>query len=65
MEADRIRDEQVKVLPRDPPLRPENIVRGQFRGYQAEPGVAPGSTVETFAAVRLEMDSWRWKGVPF
>ena len=65
VEADRIRDEQVKVFRAIKPLRPENIVRGQFRGYQAEPGVAPGSTVETFAAVRLEVDSWRWKGVPF
>ena len=65
VEADRIRDEQVKVFRAIKPLRPESVVRGQFRGYQAEPGVAPGSTVETFAAVRLEVDSWRWKGVPF
>ena len=65
VEADRIRDEQVKVFRAIKPLRPENVVRGQFRGYQAEAGVAPGSTVETFAAVKLEVDSWRWKGVPF
>ncbi len=65
VEADRIRDEQVKIFRAIKPLQPENVVRGQVRGYQAEPGVAPDSTVETFAAVRLEVDSWRWKGVPF
>jgi len=65
IEADRIRDEQVKIFRAIKPLQPENVVRGQVRGYQAEAGVAPGSTVETFAAVRLEVDSWRWKGVPF
>lgn len=62
---DSIRDEQVKVFRSIPPLRPENVVRGQFRGYQQEPGVKAGSTVETYAAVRLEIDSWRWAGVPF
>ena len=41
------------------------MVRGQFRGYRNEKGVAPDSQVETFAALRLEIDSWRWKGVPF
>jgi glucose-6-phosphate 1-dehydrogenase len=65
IDADRIRDEQVKVFRAIPPLQPEDVVRGQFRGYQTEPGVAPSSTVETFAAVRLEVDSWRWAGVPF
>jgi len=60
-----IRDEQVKVFRRIRPLTPEGLVRGQFRGYRAEPGVAPDSTVETFAAVRLHIDSWRWEGVPF
>src|SRR6185312_5330285 len=65
VDADRIRDEQVKVFRAIPPLRPDTVVRGQFRGYQTEPGVAPNSTVETFAAVRLEVDSWRWAGVPF
>jgi glucose-6-phosphate 1-dehydrogenase len=65
VEADRIRDEQVKVFRAIKPLQPENIVRGQVRGDRTEPGVAPASTVETFAAVRLEVDSWRWKGVPF
>ena len=48
-----------------PPVEPNNLVRGQFRGYRQEKGVAPDSNVETFAALRLEVDSWRWKGVPF
>jgi glucose-6-phosphate 1-dehydrogenase len=65
VDADRIRDEQVKVFRAIRPLRSEDIVRGQFRGYRDEPGVAPNSTVETFAALRLEVDSWRWEGVPF
>jgi glucose-6-phosphate 1-dehydrogenase len=60
-----IRDEQVKVFREIRPLTPDRLVRGQFRGYRAEPGVAPDSTVETFAAVRLYIDSWRWEGVPF
>jgi glucose-6-phosphate 1-dehydrogenase len=47
------------------PIKPENVVRGQFTGYKQEPGVAPGSTVETFAALKLTIDSWRWHGVPF
>ena len=65
VEADRIRDEQVKVFRAIPPLKPQDVVRGQFAGYQKEPGVKAGSTVETFAAVRLEVASWRWAGVPF
>src|SRR5215472_6823678 len=48
-----------------PPLEAKNLVRGQFRGYRKEPGVAPDSKVETFAALKLEIDSWRWRGVPF
>ena len=63
--ANRIRDEKVKVLKAIPPLEANNLVRGQFRGYRQEKGVAPDSKVETFAALRLEIDSWRWKGVPF
>jgi glucose-6-phosphate 1-dehydrogenase len=47
------------------PLAPEHLVRGQFRGYRAEPGVKPDSEVETFGALKLEIDSWRWRGVPF
>ncbi len=60
-----IRDEQVKVFRAIRPLTPDYLVRGQFRGYRSEPNVAPDSTVETFAAVRLHIDSWRWEGVPF
>jgi glucose-6-phosphate 1-dehydrogenase len=60
-----VRDEKVKVLRAIPPLEPRNVVRGQFRGYRNESGVAPNSQVETFAALRLEIDSWRWRGVPF
>jgi len=63
--AESIRDEQVKVFRSIQPLDPESLVRGQFRGYRREPGVAPDSRVETFAAVRLEVASWRWEGVPF
>ena len=65
MYPDSVRDEQVKVFRAIPPLSPANIVRGQFQGYRNEPGVDPHSDVETFAAVRLEVDSWRWSGVPF
>jgi glucose-6-phosphate 1-dehydrogenase len=62
---DALHDEQVKILRAIPPVQPAHVVRGQFRGYHAEPGVSANSTVETFAAVRLEVDSWRWAGVPF
>ena len=65
MYVDSVRDEQVKIFRTIPPLSPANIVRGQFNGYRKEPGVSPTSDVETFAAVRLEIDSWRWAGVPF
>jgi glucose-6-phosphate 1-dehydrogenase len=65
MYHESIRDEQVKVFRMIPPLNPGNLVRGQFRGYHHEPGVAPGSQVETFAALRLHIESWRWAGVPF
>jgi glucose-6-phosphate 1-dehydrogenase len=60
-----IRDEQVKVFRAIRPLSPDDLVRGQFKGYRDEEGVAADSTVETFAAVRLHVDSWRWDGVPF
>ena len=60
-----IRDEQVRVFRTIPPLQPHNIVRGQFETYRKAADVAPNSKVETFAAVRLELDSWRWVGVPF
>ena len=65
MDSESIRDEKVKVLKAIPALQEENIVRGQFRGYLDEKGVAPNSKVETFAALRLEVNSWRWQGVPF
>jgi glucose-6-phosphate 1-dehydrogenase len=61
---DALRDEKVKVLKSIRPLDPGSLVRGQFRGYRDEEGVAPDSNVETFAAVRLHIDSWRWAGVP-
>ncbi len=61
---DGIRDEKVKVLRAIEPLGPDDVVRGQYQGYRKEKGVAPDSQVETFAAVRLKIDSWRWAGVP-
>jgi glucose-6-phosphate 1-dehydrogenase len=61
---DALRDEQVKILRSIPPIRTLQVVRGQFTGYRQEPGVAPDSKVETFVAVHLEVDSWRWAGVP-
>ncbi len=64
-DSETIRDEKAKVLKAIPELEAKNLVRGQFRGYRQEKGVAPDSKVETFAALRLEIDSWRWKGVPF
>jgi glucose-6-phosphate 1-dehydrogenase len=64
-DSESIRDEKVKVLKAIPPLEAKNVVRGQFRGYHKEPGVAPESKMETFAAFKLEVDSWRWRGVPF
>ncbi len=60
-----VRDEKVKVFNAIRPLSKTHLVRGQFRGYRQEPGVAPDSDVETFAALRLNIDSWRWQGVPF
>jgi glucose-6-phosphate 1-dehydrogenase len=60
-----LRSEKDKVFRCVRPLTPENLVRGQFRGYLAEDGVAPASRVDTFAAVQLLIDSWRWEGVPF
>lgn len=63
--ADALRDARVKVLEAIRPIDPENAVRGQYNGYRAEPGVAPDSNVETYAAVKLEIDSWRWAGVPW
>jgi glucose-6-phosphate 1-dehydrogenase len=63
-DSETIRDEKVRLLRAIPALTPARVVRGQFRGYRAEEGVAKDSRVETFAALRLDIDSWRWKGVP-
>jgi glucose-6-phosphate 1-dehydrogenase len=64
-DAESLRDEKFKVLRMMEPLCPQSIVRGQFRGYLQEKGVAPDSTVETFAACRFSVNNWRWAGVPF
>jgi glucose-6-phosphate 1-dehydrogenase len=60
-----MRDEKVRFMRSLVPLKPHDVVRGQFIGYLDEDGVASNSTVETFVAVRLHLDSWRWSGVPF
>ena len=75
LEADEIRNEKVKVLRSVEPIRAEDVVRGQYtagrvdgarvEGYRAEPGVSPRSRTETFVALRLFVNSWRWHGVPF
>jgi glucose-6-phosphate 1-dehydrogenase len=74
-DAESIRNEKVKVLESIQPVHPHDVVRGQYTagtidgetvpGYRDEPGVAPDSTTETFAALRLHLESWRWSGVPF
>jgi len=64
-DSESIRDEKVKVLKAIPRLTEKDLLRGQFRGYLKEGGVKPGSQVETFAAMRLAVNSWRWKDVPF
>lgn len=63
--ADDLIDEKVQVLKAVRTLTKEDVIRGQFDGYLAEPGVQPASPVETFAAVRFFVDTWRWKDVPF
>jgi glucose-6-phosphate 1-dehydrogenase len=65
IDSETLRDEKVKVLKAISPIQAEDLVRGQVVGYRQEKGVAPDSNVETFAALRLEVESWRWKGVPF
>jgi glucose-6-phosphate 1-dehydrogenase len=74
-EAEALRNEKVKVLRAIHPIEPRNVVRGQYAAgtiegkpvaaYRSEPGVSPESTTETFAALRLHLDAWRWSGVPF
>src|SRR5262249_45544050 len=63
-DSESIRDERAKVLKAVRPIEVKDVVRGQFRGYLEEPGVAAASQTETFAALRLEIDSWRWKNGP-
>ena len=60
-----VHGEKSKVFQAMRPLRPDDLVRGQYAGYREEPGVAPQSDVETFCALRLFIDSWRWEGVPW
>jgi len=63
-DMERVRDEQVKLFRSIRTITPNDIIRGQFEGYLNEPGVAPKSRTETFAAVRVFIDNWRWQGVP-
>jgi glucose-6-phosphate 1-dehydrogenase len=64
-DANDVGEERVRLLRSIVPLDPAHVVRGQFRGYHDEPGVAPDAQTETYCAVRLRIDSWRWAGVPF
>jgi glucose-6-phosphate 1-dehydrogenase len=64
-DSESIRDEKVKVLKAIPPIEEKDLVRGQFRGYRDENGVIKDSQTETFVSLKLEINSWRWKGVPF
>ncbi len=65
LDARHMRAEKDKVFDSLRPVSPRQVVRGQYEGYRDEPGVAPGSDTETLAAVRVDIDNWRWKGVPF
>jgi len=64
-DSDGLRDKRVEVFRAIPAVDPNHYVRGQYDGYRSVPGVHPGSQTETFAALRLEIDNWRWSGVPF
>jgi glucose-6-phosphate 1-dehydrogenase len=64
-EPDRLRDETVKVLRSAQFCDPTRLVRGQYEGYRSEPGVADDSNMETFAALQVDIDNWRWADVPF
>src|SRR5262249_58901436 len=64
-DADSLRDKRLEVFRSIPSANPGHYVRGQYDGYLSVPGVRPGSQTETFAAMRLEIDNWRWSGVPF
>ena len=65
IDADGVRDKRLEVFRAMPPADPKHYVRGQYDGYLSVPGVSPGSQTETFAALRLEIENWRWSGVPF
>ena len=58
-------EEKAKVFRSLLPIEPDDVVRGQYEGYRDEPGVAPDSDVETFVAAQVQVDNWRWAGVPF
>jgi glucose-6-phosphate 1-dehydrogenase len=64
-DPETMRDEKRRLLKAIRPLSPADVVRGQYRGYRETAGVAPDSQVETFAALRLHIETWRWSGVPF
>ncbi|CAN5840632.1 glucose-6-phosphate dehydrogenase [soil metagenome] len=63
--ADDLRDEKVKLFRQIRTVEPDDVVRGQYRGYNDEDGVEAGSDVETYIAMRFEIDSWRWAGIPW
>jgi glucose-6-phosphate 1-dehydrogenase len=65
LSIESLRDERVKVLKSVQPLKEQDVVRGQYEGYLATPGVRPDSKTETFVALRLTVNSWRWRGIPF
>src|SRR5260370_42133277 len=65
LDARQLGEETAKVFDAVKPIDVAHVVRGQYAGYTGEPGVAPGSGTETLAAVRAEVDNWRWAGVPF
>jgi glucose-6-phosphate 1-dehydrogenase len=65
LDSGSLREEKQKVFDSIAPLRPQDVVRGQYEGYRAEPGVDPQSQTETFVAARVHVDNWRWSGVPF
>jgi glucose-6-phosphate 1-dehydrogenase len=64
-DAEAIRDEKCRILRAVRPLDPAEVIRGQYRGYTQQDAVDPNSQVETFAALRLHINGWRWSGVPF
>jgi glucose-6-phosphate 1-dehydrogenase len=64
-DTEALRDERAKVLKSVQPIRPEDVVLGQFRGFHDEPGVKPHSNTETYVAMKVYVNSWRWRDVPF